>query len=490
MASQDARLPLPTLPEMIEKVGIGATQLRFIFTGGGVWFADGAELLLISAVTSSVAAEWNLDPLQRGSMVTMVYLGVLVGNVISGPVGDKHGRRQLILASYVGIFVFSIISSFMADFGSLCFWRFFVGFSFGLGQPPWNVLASEVTPAKWRIVTNGLSQGLFALGEVFSALLIIGDDPTMENLDWRKLLRLGAIPSFLFWVAATFFLGQSPFFLAQTGQHEEAVAVLGMMQRDNCLPNFSVQFAALPAPREDTDDLGIMSQFRKLGTGPFFITTIIMSYTCFTCNFLYYGTMYAFPNLLPILGRHAVHGASPGVQLLVGAVWEVPGIALACFFGTCMPRKPVLQLYCFTTGLCVILFVAGSTGGDAGLPTLAWHIGYYGIKCMVQSGWVVAYMYVTEVYPTTVRTTGTSLNFAAGRVAAIISPLVYEKLKEVTGSYVTFFYILAGSLFLNCAVIHFLPIETFNRSLAGDVDEERTPTTYGTGSTAQSSQPA
>jgi len=213
LRSMPSRSSLPTLPEIVDKIGLGPAQLRFIFTGGGVWFADGSEVLLISAVTSSVAAEWNLDPMERGSMVTIVYIGVLIGNLISGPICDRHGRRQLILASYIGVFAFSMMSSFTMSYWALCFWRLFVGMAFGLGQPPCNVLAAEMTPAKWRVVVNALSQGLFSIGEVYAALLIFLDDPSMQDLNWRRLLQLGAIPAFVFWVIGSAFLQQSPFFL-------------------------------------------------------------------------------------------------------------------------------------------------------------------------------------------------------------------------------------------------------------------------------------
>lgn len=481
--------PLPRIADVIEKIGFGCTHCRFICTGGGVWFADGSELLLISAVTSSVAREWSLDALERGSMVTLVYLGVFLGNLVSGPLGDKYGRRQLILSSYIGIFVFSLVSSFMASYFALCFWRVFVGLSFGLGQPPWNVLATEVTPAKWRVVSNGISQALFSLGEVYSSLLILANDPTMQNLDWRQLLQLGAIPAFLFWVAGSFFLQQSPYYLAQSGRSEEAREVLTIMQRDNCLPNFSVDFSDPPVTIPDESSAaGVCSQWQKLTQTSLLTTTLIMAYTCFAVNVVYYGSLYAFPNLLPALLVSPSEGVSakvtsPAFQLMVGAVWELPGIAIACALGSCMPRKPCLKLYGFITVVAILLFVNGATGEQSFLKVVAWHIGYYVIKCSVQTGWVIAYIYITEVYPTSVRTTGCSINIAAGRLGAVISPLVYEKLKEATDSFAPFFYVLASLVFVNMMMINFLPFETFNVALSDNLEDMKTD--YGSAEQTQ-----
>lgn len=249
------------------------------------------------------------------------------------------------------------------------------------------------------------------------------------------------------------------------------------MSRDNCLPVVTtVDFAEpMVQRREEESSTG---EWRKIGSGPLLITTVIMAYTCFAVNLVYYGSLYAFPQILPTLSASSGDSVSAGFQLLLGALWELPGIALACIFGSCMPRKPVLKIYCLATCCMVVLFVSGATGGDGQLATVAWHVGYYGLKCWIQCGWIVAYIYVTEVYPTSVRTSGTSINFAAGRVAAIISPVVYEKMNEATGSFAAFFYVLAASLMINLLILDFLPYETFNRALAMDIDEP-TKTTYG-----------
>jgi putative MFS transporter len=414
-------------------------------------------------------------------MVTMVYIGVFCGNMISGPLADHHGRRHLILASYMGVFGFSIISSFTMSFWELCLIRLLVGFAFGIGQPPWNVLAAEVTPAKWRLVVNGASMSLFTLGEVYSALLILLDDPTMEHLDWRWLLRLGALPSLLFGAAASLFLMQSPYFLAQNGQYNEAREVISIMSRDNCLPSgFPVDFAQ-PRPEPLSEDDGFFSQWRKLGSAPLMTTTVIMSYMGFVLNFVYYGTLYAFPNLLPSLKYEAIPASSVGIQLLVGACWELPGIVLGCFFGMYVPRKPVMKTYCLVVFCCVLTFVMGATGGSGWFARFAWHAGYYGMKCLIQSGWIVAYMYICEVFPTSVRATGSSFIFASGRLAAIVSPLIYEKLQDWTGSFAAFFYVLATLLAINLLVVDMLPYETFNMALSNNIDEEeKEPScTYG-----------
>merc|ERR1719221_271886 len=91
--------------------------------------------------------------------------------------------------------------------------------------------------------------------------------------------------------------------------------------------------------------------------------------------------------------------------------------------------------------------------------------GIYGIKCFVAIGFVVVYQYSIEIYPTEARTTGTAINMGSGRVAGIISPLIFEAVVSMTGAFSVFFYLLIGCALLNFLLIPLLKYETFGMAL-------------------------
>jgi hypothetical protein len=361
--------------------------------------------------------------------------------------------------------------------------RFFVGLSFGLGQPPVNALAVEITPAAWRVVVNTLFQGMFPLGEMYSASLILMDDPSMKDLNWRRLLQLGALPALVFLILAALLLPQSPFFLAQNGKRREAREVLAIMQYDNSLPTAPMNFQeVIPEDNPAAEEAEVFDpeQFAQLYRGPLAATTTIMSYSTFTVNFAFYGGLYAFANILPHLkeGTKSVH-ASAGAELLVGAFWEIPGYILAVAGSLYMPRKLILKVACFTTVLSILLFCSGAEGGTGAIPSLAWHTGYYLFKCIISCLFAMDYIYIGEVYPTSVRATGSSLNIAFGRVGAVLSPLIYEQLRDWTGSFSIFFYLLAGMCVINGILVDFLPIETYNSKLKNSLKDLENYDSYG-----------
>jgi len=175
-------------------------------------------------------------------MVTIMFLGVLIGNLLSGSLGDNYGRRIVIIVSCVGIIVFTIISSFAQSAITLTAARLFVGAALGIGQPGIYSLASELTPIWWRFASSSVWQSSYCCGALYSALLLLYDDPDLQHLHWRWLLRMGTIPAAACLIMSMFFLYQSPSFLATNGHYDEAVKVLDAMKWFNSASSVSSEF--------------------------------------------------------------------------------------------------------------------------------------------------------------------------------------------------------------------------------------------------------
>mmetsp|Transcript_73153 Transcript_73153/g.171528 ORF Transcript_73153/g.171528 Transcript_73153/m.171528 type:complete len:475 (+) Transcript_73153:120-1544(+) len=459
----------PSLSDVVDDIGLGPAQLRVGILAGGVWAADGSELLLISSVASTLATEWSLSPFWKGFVVTVVYTGLMLGNVGSGPLGAHLGRRELVIASYLGIFVFSILSSMSPHLLVLLIVRFFVGVSIGLGQPAALAMGLESSPTGWRIFTNGMSQALFTLGEVYSALLLMTDDPKLQDLNWRRLIQLGAIPALVLLFMSIFLLQQSPTFLLMKGRHREAVRVLENMRSDNGACDVSLDFTLPPKasrssiPNSSTDSTdGLLDMFwgqmKVISSSKLLVPTIIVSGTCFQLNLTYYGSLYAFPQVLSSLVQE---GAA--IQLLLGAFWEFPGLAIGIALGMFYTRKSGSKIYLTLTACVLLLFIIG---GNNQRQHWAFHIalygGYYGIKMVPLIGFVLIYQVASELYPAEARTLGVGICLASGRLAAMLGPLIFEMLLSISGTSFTFFLLMAAIAILNLYVIDWVP-ETSSR---------------------------
>eukprot|EP00440_Ansanella_granifera_P023510 gb/GFBE01025530.1/.p1 GENE.gb/GFBE01025530.1/~~gb/GFBE01025530.1/.p1 ORF type:complete len:481 (+),score=89.60 gb/GFBE01025530.1/:1-1443(+) len=450
-----------SLSQTVDELGIGWTQVITCFIGGAIWAADGAELLIIGSVSRAVSQEWGLEAWQRGALVSLVFIGVLLGNSASGPFGDGFGRRMPMLVSFVGIAIFSVLSTATTGFYTLAAVRMVVGASFGVGQPAYNTLLTELTPRKWRLVTNSVGQSMFTIGEIYAALLIWYNDPDMKDLDWRWLCVMGALPSVIGFALSYFLLHESPAYLSEKGYDEEAKQVLDKIRSANKAEHVSLDFTA--RKKKDATPTSSVDAVKIIYSPQFLYTTLTMMYSCFVLNLVYYGCLYAFPQVM----QEVDMGYSAAIGLVVGALWELPGFALSSAVGIWMKPKNVVLLYLVTTAASLVSFTVGANREGLLGGTLL-QGGYLGLKVMVLVGFVTVYQMATEVYPTSARNTGAGACFAGGRIGSILAPLVYEEVYERSG-WKAYFWIMVCTMVVN--VILIWPLHVKDKESKKEVNE-------------------
>lgn len=461
---------LPKVADIIENLGLGPFVAKEIFLGGSTWLSAGAQLITISAVTLVIAKEWGLEAWQRGILVSMIFIGIMLGNFASGPSSDIIGRRPPILISYALVVFFSIASSFASGFRVLCIMRLLLGISFGFAQPAWNTLGIEITPAYWRGIPNVAGSFLFVVGEIFAGCLVWLDDPSMKTLNWRLLSMYAAAPAAVMGVVCVCFLNESASWLALQGETEKAKNVLKSIRWWNRKEEESVEFAPPLAltPRNQFDS--IREQIDAT-TGPVLrFTTGVLCFSCFVLNFVYYGTFYSFP----IVMGEVDMGVSPALALIIGALWELPGYAAAIVASLLWGRRVSTLGYLVLMIVSTVMFMEGAKrqkdGG--GLAEYAVHAGFAGMKCWINMGFCILYQYASEIYPTSARVAGTGICFGCGRLGSMVVPMVFEwVMVAFNDQWQIFFYAMIAILSVNCILILLLPYETSGMTLKDHVDE-------------------
>lgn len=457
----------PELNTVVDQVGWGRAQARQLLAGGGIFCADGAELLLMSAVARQVSIEWNLSHQERGFAVSLVYVGMLCGNLLCGPFGDRYGRRQLVIASYLGLLVFSLLSALAQHFITLVGCRFLAGIAIGLGTPSWIALGAELSPGKMRERMLGFSMALFCLGEAYTLWLIWLDNPSMMHLQWRWLLFYASIAPAVFIILALSYLEESPQFLATKGDSAGAREVLKRMSEINGKPDLDVHFAPVARATEnnvmhhvsggEVKSVKWYVPLKSVFGKRILLKTVIGCQSTFTVNFLYNGGLYAFPQVLPHLGLKS----TPVCDLLLAVAFELPGYLLGAYLLTHLPRKVALSLYLAASFVAHIPFMVESKMISNAGAHWEWcfQLGLIGCKAFVSIGWVTVYSLVSEIYPTASRVTGSAICVAAGRLGAILCPIAYESSVEHLGSSRYFFLLIGALCIFNCTSALLLPKE-------------------------------
>lgn len=207
--------------------------MKAIVIAGMGFFTDAYDLFCITTVSKLLGRlyYYNPDTGKPGTLshpinnlVTGVALvGTLTGQLFFGWLGDKLGRKKvygitLILMAFCAICSgLSFGSSPQAVIGTLCFFRFWLGFGIGGDYPLSATIMSEYANKKTRgafIAAVFAMQGvgiIFAglVSMIFSAIFksyypapafqenhILSTQPEADYL-WRIVLMLGAFPALL-----------------------------------------------------------------------------------------------------------------------------------------------------------------------------------------------------------------------------------------------------------------------------------------------------
>jgi len=446
----------PDLSNVVDRIGWGRAQFVQLFAGGGIFCADGAELLLMSAVAREVAVEWKLTHAQRGFAVSLVYIGMLTGNLFCGPSGDRFGRRRLVLASYFGLLVFSLLSASATSYATLVCCRFCAGIAIGLGTPSWIVLGAELAPGNMRERMLSFSMALFCIGEAYTLFLIWMDNPSMVHLQWRRLLWYASIAPAVFIIVALSYLEESPRYLAIMEKSRDARQVLERMAKSNGRGDIDVHFAPVcKNPKGSSNIPNWYIPVKAVFHGRILTRTIVGCQSAFTVNFLYNGGLYAFPQVLPHLGLKS----TPVCDLLLAVAFELPGFIVGAYLLKHIERRTALFLYLSCafiahTPFMIKLSVISQVGPHW---ESIFHAGLIGCKAFVSIGWVTVYSLVSDIYPTSFRVTGSAICVAAGRLGAILCPLAYEASVEHMGTSRYFFLLIGVLCILNCSSAALLP---------------------------------
>ena len=159
------------------------------------------------AVTQLLGAKPG-DPSMAGQIAefsgyaTMIFMiGWASGGVFFGILGDRIGRAKTMIATIVLYSLFTGLSALSTGVWDFAFYRFLTGLGVG-GQFAVGVaLVAEVVPAAARPYALGSLQAMSALGNMLAALIGIGlgglERSGAIGSAWRAMFLVGALPAML-----------------------------------------------------------------------------------------------------------------------------------------------------------------------------------------------------------------------------------------------------------------------------------------------------
>jgi MFS transporter, AAHS family, 4-hydroxybenzoate transporter len=368
-----------------------------------VMFLDGFDLNLLGYVAPALMGHFGVTKLVFGSTVSAGLAGFMVGAFLLGDLGDRYGRRRLIIAGVALFGVVTLAGIFAENIVQLMLLRFIAGIGLGGAIPNAIALNAEYSPARSRasaigIMFVGYTLGGAAPGWAAAALLPI--------YGWRAVFILGGALPLAAALVMVFILPESIKHLATRNAADPALKKLvARLRPDLALPP-ETRFIVEEEPRRGFPLLSLFRDGRAQVT--------LLLWIAFVANLM--GLLFVIswtPTLLATYGIPAARAALLGAMfqtggafgsLAVGRITDAVGaravwLSLAC----AVPTVGLIGvLGTSEVALVGIIFVAGffATGGQIGLNALA-----------------------GTFYPTVMRATGVGWAFGIGRVGAILGPM-------------------------------------------------------------------
>jgi AAHS family 4-hydroxybenzoate transporter-like MFS transporter len=329
----------------------------------------------------------------------MSSVGILVGALLSGPLGDRFGRKPLLVISVGFIAVFSILSAFAWSIPSITAMRFLTGLGIGGAMPVTVALTSDYSPIQRRgtlimLMFCGNTLGGFLGGQLVAQILPI--------FGWQSIFLAGGIPPLLLIPILMAWLPESPRFLI--AHRADAPATKEILRR----LNVSAQAAA-----SKLVDVAQGNPVRQLFTGGLAIPTILL-WVAFFANLL---NMYLFSYWMPTV--LTLSGLAPANAIFYASSFQLGGILSTVLLGPMIDRfgAPCVLSCSFASGVVFILLV-----GLGNLPAPYIMIPILGAGAAMIGSQLGANAMAAGLYPARIRSTGVGWALGIGRLGGIAGP--------------------------------------------------------------------
>lgn len=444
-----ARLSVGHVAASLERMPPNAMHVRARLMIGLATFLDGFDVIVIATALPFLIAKWGLSPVQIGWLIAAGSLGQLLGTFLFPYFADRFGRVRSIAWSCGLIGATSVACGFAPTFTAFLALRLVQGIGLGGEVPVAATYINEISRASNRGRFVLLYEVVFPIGLLAANAL---GAYLVPRHGWEIMYFIGGAPILL--LVLPRLVPESPRWLAQKGRSAAAERALRAFEAKAREP-------LPPVPAAAAGDVGgacpPRRQLRDLLGRAYLARTLTVWSIWIACGFIQYG----LTTWLPTIYRNVYHAP---LQLalnlaVIASLLAVAGSLVCALIVDRVGRKPVIGT---SLVLCAASLVLAGLLHQQSLYVVAMlcSLAFGFIGC----GFITAYVYTPELYPTSVRAMGCGLGGTWLKVAAIAAPALVARTLD-NGSLDQAFYLLALVPFVAAIVVKTLGIETKGRTL-------------------------
>ncbi len=404
--------------DALDESKITRFQWKIMFVSGMGFFTDAYDLFVIGIVVALLQTEWHLSTTQVSLLNSVTLAASAVGAVIFGRIADILGRKRIYGYEVLILAIGAIASALAPNYIFLLVCRAVLGIGIGGDYPVSATIMSEYSGKKSRGKMVGLVFAMQGAGLIVGPLVasILLASGISNEATWRILLGLGAIPGL-----AVFYLRrqihETPRFAMAGGAHDEAHAAIAQATGGQPSQGPAPESAAR-VPQGALEGFKVFARHRRM-----MVWLIGTASAWFLLDFCYYGNSISTPEILKLLNPHASLLHNTLVQLLIFAVFAVPGYIVAILLLDKTGRKSIQTLGFFMMG--AMFFLIGLIPGvtvNAVPFVLLYGVSYFFTEFGPNT---TTFIYPAEIFPLEVRTTGHGMSAAAGKMGAFAGAYLF-----------------------------------------------------------------
>jgi benzoate transport len=389
---------------------MSAVQIAAVALSIALNAIDGFDVLAMSFAAPSISSEWRVAPALLGVTLSSGLAGMAAGSLLVAPIGDRHGRRPLVLLCLVLMAVGMLLTAAVESVFWLCTWRVVTGLGIGGMVATLGAVSAEFSNERRRDLCVALMTIGYPVGGLLGGFAAA---ELVHSFGWRSIFAFGGVLTAIFLPLVWFCLPESLLHL----QRQRSPAALRQM---NALLARMGHGPCLASPAEAPSDLLRSGGLRELlGVHYRRLTLLLVSAYCLHILTFYFYSGW-LPKLMSDLGFSSPEAIRTSAVMSMGGV--LGGIALGWL-------APVLglkrQVVAAMIGTAVTMAIFGNVHGLSALRLMAFMVGIF-----MLGGIVGLYASLARAFPVRMRVTGTGLAIGLGRGGAVAGPIIGGLLLE------------------------------------------------------------
>lgn len=414
-----------TVAQFIENKPLNKFHMCTFLIGGSGYFFDALDVASLSFIIPVLVHAWNLSLTQTGAIGSSTFIGYFFGALVAGMMGDKIGRKPVMIVGLIIYCVAAVACAFSSGFVSFIVLRCIGGFGIGIESVIIAPYLTEFVPTRWRGRFAGGMASFMSFGFVAAAFLGYAFIPYGEN-GWRVFTALCGAPILLVPVWAKL-LRESPVWLENQGRYDKVSRVLkdiyGTVPNSWPSTNFS-------KPKS--------SSFRDLISRETLQKFISINFVWFFFMFSYYAFFTWIPQLLVLNGTSIANSIYYSIATFSA---QIPGYFTASLLNDRIGTHRVIMLY--ISGAVVTCLSIALVPGVASIRFGGIFLSFFLNGCIA-----ALYALTPFVYPVSLRAKGVGVASSAGRIGAVFAPLLLGEIYAIAGLHGVFVMITFSILFV------------------------------------------